>query len=283
MLEFENFDTESLVSPIKVNEFIDLLVESNYPENKIQFIKQGFTEGFDIGYRGKEDIKLQAPNLRLTIASEKEIWNKVMKEVQHNRFAGPFEQIPFENYIQSPIGLVSKDHGTDTRLIFHLSYPRNKFHEDGTPMSVNANIPEQLTRVKYPDFSEAIELCLKEGVGCHISRTDIKSAFRNVGISKNFWKFLVMKAKHPITKKWYYFFYKCLSFGASSSCAIFQKISDSIAHIIKFRTNKSLVNYLDDYLYAALLKIICDDQVKVFIEICDTINLPIAIDKTAWG
>ena len=31
-----------------------------------------------------------------------------MKEVKAKRFAGPFKNIPFENYIQSPIGLVPK-------------------------------------------------------------------------------------------------------------------------------------------------------------------------------
>ena len=80
-----------------------------------------------------------------------------MKEVKEKRYAGPFEQIPFDNYIQSPIGLVPKDGGKDTRLIFHLSYPR-----DGSS-SVNANTPTELCLVKYPDFNEAIKLCLKEG------------------------------------------------------------------------------------------------------------------------
>ena len=51
------------------------------------------------------------------------LWNKVMKEVKEKRFAGPFKEIPFEHFIQSPIGLVPKDGGKYYRLIFHLSYP----------------------------------------------------------------------------------------------------------------------------------------------------------------
>ena len=47
-----------------------------------------------------------------------------MKEVKLGRYAGPFPTIPYEeDFIQSPIGLVPKDQGCDTRLIFHLSYP----------------------------------------------------------------------------------------------------------------------------------------------------------------
>ena len=44
--------------------------------------------------------------------------------------AGPFDEIPFEYYIQSPVGLVDKDKGRDTRLIFHLS------HSCGTGLSM---------------------------------------------------------------------------------------------------------------------------------------------------
>ena len=44
-----------------------------------------------------------------------------MKEVKVGRYCRPFEQIPYANYIQSPIGLVPKA-GGKMRLIFHLSY-----------------------------------------------------------------------------------------------------------------------------------------------------------------
>ena len=149
-----------------------------------------------------------------------------MKEVKENRYAGPFEEIPFDHYIQSPIGLVPKDGGKDTRLIFHLSYPRGK----GT--SVNANTPSEDCSVKYPDFNEAIQICLREGKLCHIAKSDMKSAFRNLGIRKQDWKFLIMKAVSPIDGKTYYFVDKCLPFGASISCSHFQRFSNAIRHIL---------------------------------------------------
>ena len=45
---------------------------------------------------------------------------QIDEEVKVGRVAGPFAEIPFENYIQSPIGLVPKSGGDQTRLIFHL-------------------------------------------------------------------------------------------------------------------------------------------------------------------
>ena len=102
--------------------------------------------------------------MKLTVGDETALWNKVMKEVKLKCFCGPYENIPFEWYIQSPIGLVPKDNGKETRLIFHLSYPRNVDPE----ISVNGNIPEQFCSVKYHDLSRAVNLCMREGKNCHI-------------------------------------------------------------------------------------------------------------------
>ena len=56
----------------------------------------------------------------------------------------------------------------------------------------------------YPDFNEAIQLCLIEGKLCYVAKSDMKSAFRNMGIKKNDWKYLVMKATSPLDGKTYY-------------------------------------------------------------------------------
>ena len=71
------------------------------------------------------------------------------------RVAGPFKQIPFQNYIQSPIGLVPKAGGA-TRLIFHLSYD----FKDGL-RSVNFHTPKELCSVKYKDLDFAVSTILQ--------------------------------------------------------------------------------------------------------------------------
>ena len=185
--------------------------------------------------------------------------------------------IPFDNYIQSPIGLVPKDEGKDTRLIFHLSYPCGK----GT--SVNANTPVDMCPVRYPDFNEAIQLCIRQGRGCHIAKSDMKSAFRNLGIRILDWRYLVMKVVSPIDGKTYYFVDKCLPFGASISCSHFQRFSNAVKHIVQYRTKRSLVNYLDDYFFAALMKLICNCQVQEFLKMCEEIDFPVSMEKTFWA
>ena len=207
-----------------------------------------------------------------------------MKEVKLKWYAGPFESIPaqFEDdYIQSPIGLVPKDNGKDLRLIFHLSYPRVKTGQNST--SVNANTPKEQCRVKYPDFADTILRCLQEGQSCSMSKSDQRSAFRNLSILPGQWRYLLMRAKSPLDGKYYYFVDKCLPFGASISCAHFQKVSDAIAAIVEYKTSRKVTNYLDDYLFMAFLTFLCNREVEIFLETCEYIGMPVSPEKTVWA
>ena len=64
--------------------------------------------------------------LEMESGMQKTCGTKLVKKVNLGRYAGPFLNIPFKNYVQSPVGLVPKA-GNKTRLIFHLSYDF-KFH-----------------------------------------------------------------------------------------------------------------------------------------------------------
>ena len=270
------------MTPIDHVRLNQLLIDSGYDKSKARFLVDGFKNGFSIGYNGEVNVKQYAPNLKLTVGSEIDLWNKVMKEVKLKRYAGPYEEVPFDSFIQSPIGLVPKDHGNDTRLIFHLSYPR--CCKQSKSSSLNANMPRELCHVRYRDFDFAIKRCLEEGNSCFLAISDVKSAFRNLGISPQHWKYLVMKAKNPVNGRVFYFIDKCLPFGAAISCALFQAFSDAIAHIIKWRNGdgRDPANYLDDFLFIALLKLICQNHLDRFMEVCEYINLPISIEKTQF-
>ena len=145
---------------------------------------------------------------------------------------------------------MEKDKGRDARLIFHLSYPRNG-------KSINSETLEQTCTVTYPDFYDAIERCLEEmkiydgTVPIYSAKSDLKSAFRILPLSVNEFMLLVMKARNPMNKKWYFFLDKCLPFGASISCRLFQDFSNGLAHIQRIKSGKKPVNYLDDFYFVA--------------------------------
>ena len=256
-----------------------LLVITKYNEKKTSFLIKGFQEGFDLGYRSDEKVQLKSNNLKFFVGDKKDMWQKIMAEVKEKRYAGPYQDIPKQfkdDFIQSPIGLVPKD-GNKTRLIFHLSHPR------GTGLSVNENTDKQRTKVEYQDFDEAIRLCIKAGIGACLGKSDLSAAFRQLPIHKSFWRYLIMKAQSPLDNKFYYFVDKCLPFGASISCALFQEFSDALSHIVQYYTKKENINYLDDFLFAAKLKEYCDWQLKIFLQVCSRINLPVSVNKTVWG
>ena len=277
LLDFTNMNLNDIVTPVDAWVLRDLLTKAGYNRQKTDFLFKGFSEGFSLRYQGKLlEGKRFAPNLKLRIGSKTELWNKVMKEVQLGRYAGPFDDPPFEHFVQSPIGLVPKDQGKKTRLIFHLPYPK-----DGD--SVNSGILREFCSVKYPDFEQAVKLCIKEGRNCSLAKSDMSSAFRHVPLALSQWALMVMMAIHPVTGVKYYFVDKCLPFGSSISCAIFQAVSDAIAFLVKFRSRKPNVNYLDDYLFAAAIRRLCDKQVEIFLEICEQIHFPVALEKTYWS
>ena len=112
-----------MVSPVNVEAYKNILKQVKYDKSETEFLMSSFRNGFPLHYSREQSVRMCTPNLKLRIGSETELWNKVMKEVNLKRFTGPYKDIPFKHFIQSPIGLVPKDGGKETRLIFHLSYP----------------------------------------------------------------------------------------------------------------------------------------------------------------
>ena len=186
--QFENFNLKDIITPVNVRAYERLLRNTGYNADKTRFLVEGFRDGFSLEYKGPRRIARKAKNLLLRVGNKVELWNKEMTEVQAERYAGPFEEVPYRYFIQSPIGLVPKDKGKKTRLIFHLSYPK-------TGDSVNSAIPEDKCSVKYPDFLDAVKLCLKAGKGCACAKSDMSMAFRNVPMNKKSWRYLILKCE----------------------------------------------------------------------------------------
>ena len=101
ILEYQNFNITDIVTPVKVRELESLLKKTGYDKEKTHFLVQGFSKGFDIGYRGPKNRQDEAKNLPLRVGSKTKLWNKVMSEVKLKRYAGPFSKPPFRHYILS--------------------------------------------------------------------------------------------------------------------------------------------------------------------------------------
>ena len=156
--------------------------------------------------------------------------------------------------------------------------------------SLNYHTPTELCTVRYHDLDHAVQNCLnlmkRKGVNrLYYTKSDARSAFRLVPLLPAQYCWLVMKAQDPVSGKFYYFVDKCLPFGASRSCAIFQAFLDALKHIMNVRTQAkdNLTNYLDDFLFIAWAKLLCDRLVHTFLHLCKEVGCPIAEEKTEWG
>ena len=147
--------------------------------------------------------------------------------------------------------------------------------------------------VKYKDLDYAVDLSLRiqkevkdlEFQGLYYGKTDLSSAFRILPLRPDCFCLLVMKARDPETGKWWYFIDKCLPFGSSRSCALFQKFSDSLQFMVEFfaRKKRSVSNYLDDFLFIAATIQLCNYLLSTFLDICKQINCPVSEEKMVWA
>ena len=151
--------------------------------------------------------------------------------------------------------------------------------------------------MKYQDLDEAVRIGLqllenqKRGSAKKIFslKTDLSAAFRMIPLARNCWKWLLMKARNPGSgsEEWSFFFDKCLPFGHSISCAIFQCFSNAPKTIVEVIANRIcrsfLTNYLDDFLFIYFMPEGCDEIVIIFLDICDQIKFPVSMDKTVWA
>ena len=283
-----NYDLHSVVTPVNAYRLRDLLTRAKYDRDEIDYLFNGFKDGFDIGYRGPVNRQHYSRNIPFSVGNKQILWEKIMKEVSAGRYAGPFNKVPFKNFIQSPIGLVPKA-GQQTRLIFHLSYDFSEDKEsDG---SLNYFTPCELSTVHYNDLDYAVRTCIRlicqhgPQTSLFLAKSDLKSAFRMVGLNKNSFPWLVMKAVNPRNGKTVYFFNKVLPFGTSVSCQVFQQFSNSIKFLFEYITGKKFqcTNYIDDFLFCEVTAQACNDMVSEFLALCQWLNVPVTLDKTEWA
>ena len=321
--QYTNMDLNRIVTLVKVDKFVTMLKAANYEASEVAFLEQGFKHGFDIGYEGPQERCSESENLPFTVGNESILWSKIMKEVQLGRVAGPFDKIPCDNYIQLQVGLVPKA-GNQTRSIFHLSYDFKKDGLKSlnhyTP-KVKCTVKYRdldFAVSTYMDF--CFEVFKQDIQDCHMEnvnydgnidhddlkrrwkrqfyhhqkvnkqilagKSDLKSAFRILGLSRSSWKWLIFKARNPTTGHWCYFVDKCLPFGASISCALFQHFSDALCWLIDFRLGekrRQIMNYLDDFLFITITLMRCNYMIAQFLRLCEEISVPVSMDKTEWG
>ena len=131
-----------------------MLIESGYDRNKTQFLVDGFRKGFRIDCTTSPPSRLSG-NLQSAKHHPETVSQKLIKEINAHRIAGPFSNPPFPNFVCSPLGVCPKKKPGTFRLIHHLSFPEGQ--------SVNDGISEYASSVQYTTLSHAISQIKKLG------------------------------------------------------------------------------------------------------------------------
>ena len=72
--------------------FVQRLIEVNYDQKEIAFLRNRFLHGFEFRYKGPVNRTSQANNLPLRVGSQVQLWNKLIKEVKLKRVTGSLRQ-----------------------------------------------------------------------------------------------------------------------------------------------------------------------------------------------
>lgn len=139
---------------------------------------------------------------------EEVVCQKIGKEVQAGRVAGPFAQTSLPNLQLSPLGVVPKKAPEEFRIIHHLSFPEES--------SVNIGIPLELHSVHYTSLDQAVRIVSICGVGALVVKTEIESAFRLLLVHPRDFCLLGFQFEGS------YYVGRALSMGCSVSCAAFE-------------------------------------------------------------
>ncbi len=208
------------------------------------------------------------------------VLQKLNKEVDSGHMAGPFLTSPVDNIVTNPLGLIPKtnEQGLNLPSLFPDQESSYRMITDLKKSGVNQGIPEEFTKVQYSKFDQAVQLCIDERAGCYMAKLDIKSAYRNVPVHPD--------DRHLICCKFLNGFYvdKCLPFGLSSACSIFETVSTAMDALVQAAlSNPKLLHYLDDFFRAKAQVQACNDQIHKIIQICEDIGLLVAPNKTVWS
>ena len=69
---------------------------------------------------------------------------------------------------------------------------------------------------------------------------------------------------------------------AVASPVLTSRESHAIEFIFRKQSGKKANNYLEDFLFATLLKVLRNGHVDIFLQVCAEINFPVTPDKTEW-
>jgi hypothetical protein len=199
---------------------------------------------------------------------ESALLEKIHREVEAGRMSGPFLSPPMPNLYISPMGVVPCKSRWWVADKYSLILPPS--------LSINDHIDPAFTTVTYTSFDTVIQTISHLGPGALLAKSDIKNAFQLLPINPADFELLGIHIKGE------YYIDKCLPFGCSISCKIFETFSTFLEWAVRFKSNFHTVHhYLDDFIFAGHHNSNhCQIFLRSFQELCSELGVTLNPDKT---
>ena len=154
------------MTPIIPDDLQYLLLGCNI--NITDYLVAGLRYGFGLHYQGPRCFRL-SKNLLSALQNPVMVSNKLEKEIDAHRIAGPFVYpllIEVLNIKKNTVNLGS--------YIIYLFLKK----------SINDHIPDTFCTVQYATLDDAVRIIVSHGKGCLLAKTDVESTFRVVPVRK---------------------------------------------------------------------------------------------------
>ena len=169
-------------------------------------------------------------------------------ECQLGAAIGPFRKIPFSGVGTgvSPLSTRPKRDSKDRRTILDLSYPQGAAVNDWIPKDKYLGMKIEL---KFPTVDDLARRIHELGVHCRMWKRDMSRAFRQVPLDPGSYQLFGYIWEGLL------YWDTVLVMGHCIAPHICQRITNAIAHIHR-TLGYFLLNYVDDFLEADLLKVV---------------------------
>ena len=205
------------------------------------------------------------------------------KETDEKRMLGPFTTPPSGEWSRSvafPVAEVDKPDGSH-RTTYNMSYDWER--------SVNAGIPPEAGRTKYPTFEEVAQAILEIGLDdVYFALYDIQNAFRNIRVHPDDWIYLVVawQITRDGPRQWRIDL--ALPFGVTVGPKIFNDFGDCLEYILRLTCLTTiereiiarLLRYLDDHLLVIRGLEAAEEVLDRLLAMMKELNIPVKDAKT---
>ena len=216
-------------SELKCDVWESMLV-NYYDSEVVEFLRFGWPVAYLATSIPTSTFKNHASALRFPATIDKFI----QKELSKDALLGPFKGNLFDKWTQiSPLMTRDKLDGSGKRVIIDLSFPVGASVNDGI-------FKPKETQYSLPTPLDLADLMLREGRGCHMWKSDLSRAYRQLRVDPLDYPLLAIKHNGLI------FVDICPSFGCRASGSAQQRVSNAVVHMMK-NEGHDILAYVDDF------------------------------------